>query len=361
MEHDRDRDFEQFTFQGKAYRRYKKDRESPRGTIEILDQEGAGERSIPGFPSIRRVYRLKQGIRRLFGNSPFHAEEKLDGYNVRIFLHDGRLPAASRGGFLCPFTTEWAEIWGEDCNLHRFFRDYPDHVLCGEVVGDNPYNRQRDPELSAGAHFFVFEIAAPDGQFLRPADRYRLVEEYDLPAVPNLGEFHVRRIDALYELLRDLNERGREGVVLKDRRGKRRLKFVTPTSDLQDIRDALAIGFDMASGYFFNRYMRAVIFVRELGLDEAEYARHIGQAFLDGVPGSHEFSEASEQYRIYVRERRTWEALYERLQSHVLLKEDNVVPGSAFGRDMLRVDFRRVFQRSSHRYRLMLGGYLHAD
>ncbi|MFW6011417.1 MAG: RNA ligase, partial [Desulfosalsimonas sp.] len=310
---------------------------------------------------IQRVYRLKEGVERLFGNETFFAEEKLDGYNARIFQHQGLLLAATRGGFICPFTTEWASIWRKDKNLGSFFRDYPGHVLCGEVIGDNPYNWQRDPNMAPGAHFFIFEIIAPDGNFLPPEERYRITSDYGLPGVPKMGRHSTARIERLYELMRELNDRGREGVVLKDGEGKKRLKFVTPTTDLQDLKDALQIGFDLSSGFFFNRYLRASVFIKELGLNQDEYARRIGWAFLDGCPDPENFKQAGEKYTIYVQSETTWKALCEQLKSKVLIACDSKKEVRILGRKMLRIDFRRIYQKSTQRYRKILRGHLHKD
>src|SRR3990170_3311551 len=130
-----------------------------------------------------------------------------------VLFDQGQLLALTRGGFVCPFTSEWAEIWWQRYNLERFFVTYPDYVLFGEVLGDNPYNSQRDPTIPPGLYFFIFEIMRSDGEFLRVHDRYELVESYELPTVPLLGQFTSDRIDELFEILRDLNNKEREGVV----------------------------------------------------------------------------------------------------------------------------------------------------
>lgn len=354
-------DMEVLEYNGQSYHRHRKDRDVLRGTLDFYGAGSEIERRIPGFPRIQRVYRLKEGVERLFGNETFYAEEKLDGYNARIFLHGQTLLAATRGGFICPFTTEWAGIWGKDKNLNSFFRDFPGHVLCGEVIGDNPYNWQRDPNMAPGAHFFVFEITAPDGRFLPPQERYRITVDYGLPAVPGMGQHSTAGIEKLYDLMRELNDRGREGVVLKDKQGQRRLKFVTPTTDLQDIEDALQMGFDLSSGFFFNRYIRASIFIKELGLDTEEYAGRIGEAFLDGCPDPESFSRATKKYTVYVQSEKTWNELFRQLKSRVLVECDSKKEVSVLGRPMIRIDFRRVYQKSTHRYKRILKGHLHRD
>ncbi len=345
-----------------AYQRHKKDRADLRGTLSFLGSDNATVlRKVPGFPHIKRVYRLEEGIKRLFGSAPFWAEEKIDGYNTRIFKYGEKLYATTRGGFICPFTTEWARIWGSEQHLYQFFKDYPGHVLCGEVAGDNPYNWQQDPELPSGAHFFVFEIFDDQGHFLLPEERYKLISRYGLPSVPVLGEYSRADMERIYELLRDLNARQREGVVLKSAADNRVLKFVTPESDLQDIEDSLRIGFDLSSGFFYNRYLRASLFVKELALDEDAYARRIGEAFLRGTPALNGFQEAAEPYVIFVSHRQTWEALYDMLKSHVLIKCDEMSESRLNHRDMLKIRFRRVYQKSTHRYKRILKGHLHQD
>ncbi len=354
-------DYEVLEFRGYTYRRYKKDRGILRGTLDFTSQQDRIERTIPGFPHIQRVYRLKEGVERFFGNDMFFAEEKLDGYNVRVFQHQGLLLAAVRDGFICPFTTEWASIWRNDKNLDSFFSDFPEHVLCGEVIGDNPYNWQRDPNMSPGAHFFIFEIMAPDGSFLPPENRYRIISDYGLPGIPKMGQHSAAQIEKLYELLRDLNDRGREGVVLKGVQGKKRLKFVTPTTDLQDLKDTLQIGFDLSSGFFFNRYLRACVFIKELGLNQEEYARRLGSSFLDGCPEPENFVRAAEKYTIYVQSEKTWKELCRQLKSRVLIACDCKKQVRILGRQMLRIDFKRIYQKSSQRYKRILKGHPHKD
>ncbi len=313
------------------------------------------------FPHIQRVYKLKKGIKRLFKNQSFFAEEKLDGYNVRLFSHDGRIYALSRGGFICPFTTEWAEIWAEWYGIEDFFRDFPSYVICAEVVGDNPYNKQRDPSYPSGAFLYVFEIIDKQGRFLPPEQRYQLVERYNLPSVSVIGKFVQDQITNLYSELRNLNDKGSEGVVLKSLDAQKFLKFVTSISDLEDIKDGMPVSFDLPSGYFNNRILRACIFIQELGLDEEEYARKLGKAFMQGCPLSDSFQESSETYLIYVQRKKTWEELYNKLSQQVRIRCNSIEQVALYGRQMLRVVFQRIYKKSSKRYYRILQGFLHTD
>jgi putative ATP-dependent DNA ligase len=354
---------EEKEYNGLKYWRYSDDIGTTlRGTVLLFDPSGQKPvRTIPGFPHIKRVYRLRPGVRRFFHTNPFFVEEKLDGYNARILLHQGKLLAFTRGGFICPFTSEWAEIWWQRYNLERLFATYPDYVLFGEVLGDNPYNSQRDPTMQPGLYFFLFEIMGSDGEFLRVRDRYELIENYELPTVPLLGQFTSDRIDELFEILRDLNERGREGVVLKSGISNRVMKFVTPSSDLRDIRDNLILEFDLEPGFITNRLLRISLFIRELGLNEDQYAARLGKAFLDGYSALETFESSNEKYNIYVKRLKTWNLLRTLLSSYIPIKTDRVEPALVDGLEMLHVEFRRIFRKSTRRYREILRGYGHID
>lgn len=359
---DQDQGIEHNEYNGLVYSRQRKDSSFPRGTVHLYneDQSRPG-RSITGFPHIKRTYHLHAGIKRLFKNDSFKAEEKLDGYNLRLFSHAGRLLAATRGGFICPFSTEWAGIWAEEYDLDGFFRDYPGYYLCGEVMGDNPYNRQSSVDLSPGAHFFVFEICKPDGTFLPVSTKEELLREYGLPAVKELGTFNALQGEELYALLRDLNSRGKEGVVLKSPDSSRRMKFVTPECDIQDIKDGLEVGFDLDMGFFQSRYMRVVYFVKELGLDKDEYSRKLGRAFMDGIPVSENYQGAREEYTVYLSSRNTWQSLLSMLMSQIKIRTLETSWQHVRGKEMLKVRFARIYTRSGKRYQRMIKGVLHQD
>jgi putative ATP-dependent DNA ligase len=96
----------------------------PRGTV--FYDKGI----ILGYPRIMRILHLANGITRYFKNK-FYVEEKMDGYNVRIAVIN-RIPLAfTKGGFICPFTTDRIP----DLIDLNFFKEYPEHIICGEVVG----------------------------------------------------------------------------------------------------------------------------------------------------------------------------------------------------------------------------------
>ncbi len=335
----------------------------PRGTVmfpQVTDSQGRLF-TVWGYPRIRRIFVLERGVKRYFKEFPFFVEEKIDGYNVRLIRVAGRLLALTRGGFICPYTTEWASVWAEYMGLDEFFTDYPDLVLCGEAVGASPYNVQRVYELPPGLHFYLFDIMDTEGRSLPPERKYTLAAQYAIPTVPQFGQYSLARLPELKDLLLDLNAREREGVVMKSPDGERVVKFVTPTSDLADIRDNLILMYDVDSGYFLNRLLRSVLFVQEFGLDREEYARRIGEAILGGLDALTDFRGAWEEYHILVRNITTWHRLRELLAGRVRTEELYTRAVLLDGRPFIQIGFRRVFRKSTKRFRMILKGYGHYD
>ena len=84
---------------------------------------------VRGFPKISRTLMLHPALIRHFSSCRQVAvEEKMNGYNVRVAMIGDALVGLTRGGFICPYTTEKAE----DLIGFEFFHDHPDLVLCGE-------------------------------------------------------------------------------------------------------------------------------------------------------------------------------------------------------------------------------------
>lgn len=121
----------------------------------VLNQQSNELELVRGFPKIRRALLLESAIIKNFETADSVAiEEKMNGYNVRAAEINGEVLAFTRGGLVCPYTTEKVR---ELINLD-FFRDHPDLVLCAEMVGpDNPYV-PKDIYNIDSLQFFVFDI-----------------------------------------------------------------------------------------------------------------------------------------------------------------------------------------------------------
>ncbi|HNT60773.1 MAG TPA: hypothetical protein PKJ97_02230, partial [Candidatus Bilamarchaeaceae archaeon] len=99
----------------------------PRGTLI------SGEKTIPGYPKIARIFSLEGGIGKNVQSEEMLVEEKIDGYNVRALMHRNRLLCLSRGGYTDGFAEEKLSA---EPGAGKFFSAHPEWMLCGEMVGN---------------------------------------------------------------------------------------------------------------------------------------------------------------------------------------------------------------------------------
>ena len=239
-------------------------------------------RLIPGYPRIGRIYRLEQGLRQQF-SGPFWVEEKVDGYNVRVFSHGEEVLALTRGGFVCPFSTDRIP---ELIDL-EILEQEPDLVLCAEVAGpDNPYAIGAPPFVPRDVQAFVFDmmrIGTPG--FLPQAEKNALTGRYDLPAPQSFGCYTLDRWREIRDIMLRLDAERREGVVLKeDAADGHRTKYVTRNSGIYDIAVRASDVAELPGDFFTGRILRLALFMDETGIERNdEMHRRLGQAFLDGL------------------------------------------------------------------------------
>ncbi len=281
-------------FEGFEYIRFTDDfKEVPRGTAIFKDFV------VWGYPHIGRIFQLSTGIKEQF-SAPFWVEEKVDGYNVRIFQQEGKVYALTRGGYVCPFTTDRIEDF---INL-KFFEDNPDLVLCAEVAGpENPYVEESPPHVKEDIRFFVFDIMEKNSQkFLPYREKLKLIEKYALPSVESFGLYRKENLDELKALLRRLNEEKKEGVVLKeDSERDKRVKYITSYANLNDIRITSLNMLGLPADYYTNRLLRLALFIEEEGLEKKkELYEELGRAFLEGLFDACRLSrEEGKVYRVF--------------------------------------------------------------
>ncbi len=296
-------------FLGFEYLRFSDDyKDIPRGTAIFQDTV------IWGYPHIGRIFMLEKGLKEQFKN-PFWVEEKVDGYNVRIFRVGDRVVALSRGGYLCPFTTDRLQDF---INLD-FFEENPDLILCAEVAGpENPYIEESPPFVKEDVRFFVFDIMRKNEQgFLKQEEKLDLIERYSLPSVEVFGRFSHGDVNKLKELLIRLNEEGREGVVLKeDSEENRRAKYITSYANLSDIKVTAKNMLQLPPEYYTNRILRLVLFMEEEGIERTEHLyEELGRAFIDGL------FDAIEQFKKEHKVYRTFRCRFHRRENALALIE----------------------------------------
>ena len=228
---------------------------------------------VKGFPKIHRAMVLEPTIQTHFKGVPLIAiEEKMNGYNVRVVKIQDQVLALTRGGLVCPYTTEKAI---EEIGL-EFFRDHPDLVLCGEMVGpDNPYvPKDIYPEVESIA-FYVFDIREKyTGRPIALEKKNELCGQYGIKTVRYFGNYPVdSAARVVTDLIRELGAAGHEGVVIKDPEMKLpALKYTCSESTNSDLRYAFQFYNDYGRDFFFSRVVREGF--QSVEWDEDEDALH---------------------------------------------------------------------------------------
>lgn len=259
------------------YLRFKDDyKKYKRGTVVLED-----DIFIPSYPKIARIFVLEEGIKRHFKES-FFIEEKADGYNVRVVKHRDNIYGITRGGFICPFTTDRLI---DLADFDSFFEQYPDYVLCGEVVGpNNPYMEMYPPYVKKDIAFFAFDIYdLQEERFLLPEEKYRIFKETGIPSVNVYGSFSPDEINDVKDLILELNQKEIEGVVLKSSTKPRKVyKYSTPIINIKDIEADAELLLDLPGQFFIQRILRFILSVTELDIPVDEQIKvRIGRAFID--------------------------------------------------------------------------------
>ena len=283
-----------------------------RGTAVI------GKRVVWGFPHIKRVFTLERGLKRNISAEKVFAEEKIDGFNVRVIWHEGAVWAFSRGGFLDLFTTEKAR----GMKLEKFFRANPDYVLCGEMIGNTPHT---PPAKGYDVRLYVFDIDEGDGEYLPCAKRHALLKKYGIQGVPVLGHYSSDDYAGLKRLFLAINKGRKEGMVLKSEDRSEAIKYVTPWSDIDDIAHASGMFYDMPIGFYYQRILRSAFSISDFGLGHDEYSKRLGQALYGGLVRSIRNAAggkgASEEFEISFRDPRIWDDVRMRMGREVKIEE----------------------------------------
>ena len=234
-----------------------------------------------GYPSIRRPLMLEAAIKRHFIDS-VAVEEKMNGHNVRIVSIDGDIVALTRGGFICPYSTEVAaRLLPEE-----IFEEQPNLVLCAEMVGpENPYVSQ-EVYSTDSIDLYLFDVAQKNRRGTYGVYKtHELAEEFGLKATTFFGEFPR---DTAYKRIKEivirLGRQGREGVVMKDRENRVvPLKYTSSESNCSDLEIAFRHYNDYALDFFLSRAVREgfqSVEWKESEEERRERARRIGESIL---------------------------------------------------------------------------------
>ncbi len=237
---------------------------------------------IRGFPKTRRTLILSPTLKNHFSDK-IVVEEKMNGYNVRIAFIQDEIVALTRRGYMCPYTTKKAT---EILDLEEFFNDYPDLVICGEMVGtDNPYVSHYYKEIGS-LGFRVFDLRKKVTNDPLPLeDKYKLLEKYNLPSVRVLGTFNLEEAaEEVKKIIKEIGEEKREGVVMKDPQMEiGALKYTSSEAHHDEISYAFTYPFDFGKDFFFSRVIREgfqAFEMNENGEMLKKRANELGEAIL---------------------------------------------------------------------------------
>jgi len=281
--------FEAEHYRGRRYRYLPDARHGVERGTAIL-----GDAVVRGFPSIPRVLVLDPGVPKFF-DGPVTVEEKLNGYNVRVASVEtdewGTLGsdrgdpgplAFTRSGHVCRYTTELVR---EQCDLASFFDDRPDLQICGELIGpENPYTTD-DYEGVESAEFRVFDLRDREtGDPLPVQKRRDICETYGFEQVRSFGTDDPEpAVETVWDAIDELDDQGREGVVLTSADGQAQLKYTTSAIHRSDLEHAFALPFDYGRDFLFSRIIREVFQAVEREEDPEgvrERAQQLGESIL---------------------------------------------------------------------------------
>lgn len=249
-----------------------------RGTVIAPDNDVV----IRGYPSIPRILVLETGVPKFFeAETTVLVEEKLNGFNVRIADIDEPV-AFTRGGFICPYTTERAQ---KRLPLSSYFEDYPNTMLCAELIGpESPYTACNYEDIETNS-FRVFDIRDREsGEPLPVAHRRDRCEEYGFPQPRSFGHYDPEAtVNGVRDAIEALDADGREGVILKAADGDRMIKYTTESQHHTELAYAFSLPFDHGKDFFFSRVLRDAFQAVEFDEDSdrlRERAHDLGESIL---------------------------------------------------------------------------------
>jgi putative ATP-dependent DNA ligase len=253
-----------------------------RGTV-LYEKEDSFE-VIMGFPKIRRAMVLDPTLKKHFsGLEKVAVEEKMNGYNVRVANVKGDILAITRSGYVCPYTTERANV---KLNL-KFFDDFPNLVLYGEMVGpDNPYVPKEIYGIES-VEFYIFDIREKNsGNPLPLSRKQRILEEYGFLQVESFGEFPLQKAtEEIAKIILELGKIEHEGVVIKDPdMVLTPLKYTSSQSNCSDLRHAFMFYNEAGRDFMLSRIVREGFQTVEWNENEAEFEKRymqLGESILN--------------------------------------------------------------------------------
>lgn len=314
---------------------------------------------VRGYPSIPRIYVLETGLKRYL-TYPFYAEEKIEGYNVRIVKVGEDILAFTRRGYVCPFATDrWEDFLP---GLSALFEERPYIVACCEVAGpENPFVSEWPPYIKEDVQFFIFDFFdLREEKFLSVSEKLKLFNTYQLSHPEIHGPFHPENdYEKIRELIKRYHKEGREGLVFKPDGEGRRVKYVTPYSNLMDLKVVFPYLGEVEPNFITLRLIRLLFNLYEF----EEFKEEVKETLYESL-----FEEALKQ----VKEKRVCEEIFRvrfkreesflALLAHFRLARVNIeVLQKEWQNGYLRVEFKKIYPKATQFWHHKLEGWGEID
>lgn len=329
---------------------------APRGTVYL------NECVIPEYPSIKRAYILKKAIEREFGSEKFITEEKVDGTNIRMVYDENKeqILAFSRGGYICPYSTEIAQ---NNKELQELFQDFPNLIVCGELIGQNPYNHisiiyGEKPRIKVFDIFLLRKDLQQD--LLLPLQRQELLERYSIETVKVFGkDFTKENYKDIVSIIEELENQEREGIVLKALDGlEPRIKYITFSACSMAIADHIVKGFEQFAPITRERFYLAACYLSEMqNLTKEESIKILGTTIIDRMQEIVKNEEVSESYLVTISEE-GWQELNKRMSKQITVRVDEK---EKLSENFYQIKFRKIYAKSTGRLKEYLKGRTYID
>ncbi len=342
-----------FTWKDKNFFRINKDYKYPIGTFfnESL--------FVPGYPHIPRIYVLKTGLKRYL-KYPFYVEEKIEGYNVRIVKIGDEILAFTRRGYICPFATDrWEDFLPR---LPEFFEENPELVVCSEVAGpENPFVSEFPPYIKEDINYFVFDFMKKgSGEFVKGSEKLKMLKKYQLNSPEIHGPFDPERdYKKIKELLVRYHKEGREGVIFKPEEEGSRVKYVTPFSNLEDLRVVFPYLGEVDPHFISLRLIRLALNLYEFEEFKEEVYNKLGPNMFEEL--IHLLKE-NKPFREVFKVRFKRESSYLAMLAHFRLAKVNIeIQKKEWKNGYLHVEFVKNYPRATQFWKSKLEGWGEVD
>lgn len=325
----------------------------------VVAEEGV----IPDYARVRRVFHLTNAITKYY-YSPFFLETQAPGYHARVAWLGGRQVAFTRDGRYCAFTTDRAADFIPDA----FFEQHPNLVVCLTVEGRGipyakPHYRGAEDDIIAwGTEILEHGIREP----METAQKYELFDEHGIRSAEHAGPFEASDIDDIIAWMKQVEEAGAIGIVLKpSERHHRPLKYSLSGVVRHSAPAWAGLDDGIDEDPYFERLLQAACAATETGLapDDWDWGA-VGEALLGNLAEAarqvEEGETLSEECSVWLNDKANADLLLQQLAAREAHTSIHQLELAADG-DRWRLRFERRFERATAELQRRLSGASYRD